>query len=97
MRGHRVEMPGVEGNAFALSGSRDVVDILRPKLRVLERIVEGKPCELNGIALADAQQRTTQPFLFAVLHLEHGRLDRPGADIDSRCDGHDALPSLCPW
>src|SRR5215475_10820188 len=89
-------MPRMERHAFAFPGSGDVVDLLRAKLRIFKRIVISNLRQLDRIALTNSQQRSREPSLAAVLHVEQGRLDDAGADIDARGNGHDALPSACP-
>ena len=96
MRGHRIEMPGVESNAFALTGGRDIIDVVLFELGVLEKLLEGDAGKLHWIALADAQDRTRQPFRIVALDLEHSRFDRAGADVDSCCDGHAEASGLAP-
>ena len=57
VRGHRVEMPGVERHALAFTGGRHVVDVLFRELGLLQGLIEDGTGELDRIALADAQCR----------------------------------------
>ena len=96
VRRHRIEMASVERNALALAGAGDVVDLALRKAGILQHIVEYDARKLDGIALTDANDRARKPSLLAVLHLEQGRLDGAGSNVNAGCYGHGSLPSFCP-
>jgi hypothetical protein len=94
MRGHRVEVPGMERDRLALAGGGAIVHVGAGQSRILQRLVIGGARELERVAVADPDESARDPFGPVALVAEDGDLDRRGADVDACGDRHAISPIM---